>query len=79
MSDDWAGPRSWPASALLRDDADLRPLALEAMAALEESTIFADAWGVRFARRSPYLPKWRRERQCETEGFTLAPPHTTPA
>ena len=55
---------------------DIFALALEAMAALEESTIFANAQGAwTFARRSPYLAKSRRERQCETEGGShLAPP-----
>jgi tRNA (guanine-N7-)-methyltransferase len=51
---------------------DIFALALEAMAALEESTIFANAHGSwTFARRSPYLAKSRRERQCETEGVHI--------
>jgi tRNA (guanine-N7-)-methyltransferase len=48
---------------------DIFALALEAMAALEESATFVNAQGTwTFARRSPYLAKSRRERQCETEG-----------
>jgi tRNA (guanine-N7-)-methyltransferase len=51
---------------------DIFALALDAMAALEESPFYESAtepWT--FARANPYGAKSRRERQCETEGAPI--------
>lgn len=51
---------------------DIFALALDAMAALEESPLYASAiapWT--FARANPYAAKSRRERQCEQEGAPI--------
>ena len=51
---------------------DIFTLALDAMAALEASPVFANASGAwSFARENPYGAKSRRERQCETEGSRI--------
>jgi tRNA (guanine-N7-)-methyltransferase len=48
---------------------DIFTLALEAMAALEDSPVFESARGPwTFAQDNPYGAKSRRERQCEDEG-----------
>jgi tRNA (guanine-N7-)-methyltransferase len=51
---------------------DIFALALDAMAALEESPFYqstAEAWT--FVRANPYGAKSRRERQCEIEGARI--------
>lgn len=51
---------------------DIFALALDAMAALEESPFYESAAGPwTFARANPYGAKSRRERQCEQEGAPI--------
>jgi tRNA (guanine-N7-)-methyltransferase len=51
---------------------DIFALALDAMAALEESPCYESATGGwTFARANPYGAKSRRERQCEQEGAPI--------
>ena len=51
---------------------DIFALALDAMAALEESPFYESAVGAwTFARANPYGAKSRRERQCEQEGARI--------
>lgn len=51
---------------------DIFALALDAMAALEESELYDNDYGAwTFSRENPYGAKSRRERQCETEGVAI--------
>jgi tRNA (guanine-N7-)-methyltransferase len=51
---------------------DIFALALDAMAALEESELYDNDYGAwTFSRENPYGAKSRRERQCEAEGAAI--------
>jgi tRNA (guanine-N7-)-methyltransferase len=51
---------------------DIFQLALDAMAALEESELYDNDYGSwTFCRENPYDAKSRRERQCEAEGVPI--------